>query len=124
MKLMQKPVKIGDVFEVSYPFIRDVYSEMDEDGTSESPTWRPGVRFEDRGHGEYSDTVTLADAIGHQSLTVVGVYRPGKFPLRVFYTRKWRDPSGKVFGKGTCRVTSIQAFRSIIGGYRHQFELV
>jgi len=35
---------ISDVFRVPYPFIRDTYSWLDEDGGGETLTWKPGVR--------------------------------------------------------------------------------
>jgi hypothetical protein len=113
----------GDCFTFSYPFIRGVFMEMSEEGTAKSATWRPGVRFEDVGHGEYCNTETYADGIGSQTVTVVACFRPGKFPERVFFTRKWRDPSGKVFGKGKLYITTKAAFTSLIRGYRHAFEL-
>lgn len=112
--------QVGDIFEFRYPFIHDEYSEQDEGGVATVKCWRPGCRFENDHNGE---TLTLADGIGQQILTCIGRYKPGKYPERIFYTRKWRDPSGKVFGKGACRVASLIAFRSIVSGYRHPFEM-
>lgn len=113
----------SDVFTFAYPFARDTFSEMDEEGTTESPTWRPGVRFEDVGHGEYCHTATYADGMGQQTVSVVGIFKPGKFPERIFFTRKWTDPSGKVFGKGKLHIATVGAFTNLIRGYRHEFDL-
>ncbi len=118
--MASEPIQAGQVFQFSYPFVRDVFSEMDEDGVSESPTWKPGARFVNTPTG---GTDTLADGIGQQILTVIGSYKPGKYPLRIFYTRQWRDPSGKVFGKGSLRIKSQAAFTNLLSGYRHEFEL-
>ena len=122
--------EIGRVFDVPYPFVKDTriehYDGADGPETDEVPTWNPGVRMEscDVGH-EYSHTETWAeaDAMGSQILTVVGVYRPGRFPTRVFFTRRWRDPDGRVFGKGLCRSLTVPAFTELTRGYRHPFEV-
>ena len=128
---MRSPLPaIGEVFNVSYPFCRETrieqYADSDGMGEIKVPTWRPGVRnvVTDIGN-EYShkDHYLEADAVGAQLLTVVGVYRPGRFPTRVFYTRQWRDPEGRVFGKTKCRITTVPAFRGLTRGYRHPFEL-
>lgn len=110
----------GVVFQFSYPFVRDIYCEQDEEGTAESPTWTPGVRMEDRSSGKCA---ALADGIGQQIVTVVSTFKPGKFAVRVFYTRQWRDPSGKLFGKSNLRILSYSAFTGLVKGYRHEFEL-
>lgn len=119
------PPAVGEVFEVAYPFRRDVrtehYVEEDGAGFAEVPTWIPGVRNEDVGQGVVE---CFADAMGAQLITVVGVYRPGRFPTRVFFERQWRDPDGKVFGKSRCRQTTVSAFRNLTRGFRVPFELV
>lgn len=76
------------------------------------------------GSDEPPDIEAVADAMGAQVITVVSVHRPGRFPTRVFYTRQWRDPDGKLFGKGNLRVLSIHHFRTLTRGYRHEFRLV
>lgn len=123
---------IGERFEVRYPFVRDTYTEYEQDaeggGSFEAPTWKPGTRVENWHSpiwtGEDVPCPTdVADAIGTQILTVVGVYKPGRFPTRVFYERRWRDPDGKEFGKTKCRMTTVPAFRALASGYRHPFEM-
>lgn len=120
-----KPHKIlpveGDTFEVPHPFCRDTYSCYDGDGSSSIPTWKPGVR------NEYvlpDDSECVADAMGAQLITVLGTYRPGNFPMRVFFTRQWRDPDGKVFGKRKCHSKTLGMFRSMVRGYRVDFRLI
>lgn len=125
------PIEVGSVFEVPYPFVRDTFSEhyADEDGqgVSERQTWRPGTRFVERGHARYPDDAPpvdcVADAIGAQLIWVISVHKPGSFPTRVFYTRQWRDPDGKAFGKGGLRSKTLSAFRSLVRGYRHPFKV-
>src|SRR5690348_9080752 len=94
-------VREGDVYWTPHPFVWEVGSKPggDEGGpfTDYFLTWRPGLR------GELiypDDGEEVADGMGHQVLTVVSIHRPGKFPPRVFYTRRWRDPQGREFGKG------------------------
>lgn len=115
----------GLVAEVPYPFVRSTYQEIDEDEGgvtfNERPTWKPGTRFEDVGHG---DVECYADAIGRMVLTVVDVHKPGRFPTRVFYTRQWIDPDGKRFGKtGKLHIATVDAFRRRAGGYWHEFTM-
>ena len=128
-----KEPAIGEVFRVPHPFVRETFTDytLDEDGVGaqELPTWSPGLRSENRHSAVWTGEdvpvpTAVADALGAQVLTVVGVYRPGRFPTRVFYERQWVDPDGKVFGKRNCRVTTVPAFRRIVGGYRVEFELV
>lgn len=114
-----------DTFDVPHPFIReaDTHTEFDADGFSsrEVSSWRPGVRNEP----VYPDDAEcVADAMGAQLITVVGTYRPGKFPTRVFFTRQWRDPDGKVFGRGKLHITTLGCFRGLLRGYRVEFRLV
>ena len=123
---------IGEVVTVSHPFVRDVYTkhEQDEDGWCgiEVPTWRPGTRVENW-HSpiwtgeDVPEPTNVADGVGAQILTVVGLYKPGRFPTRVFYERRWRDPDGKEFGKAKCRMTTVPAFRTLCAGYRVPFEM-
>lgn len=123
---------IGEVFTVPHPFVRDTWTKHDEDQdgitSHDVPTWRPGTRVEIR-HSpiwtgeDVPDPTDVADAMGAQIVTVVGVYRPGRFPTRVFYERQWRDPDGKHFGKRKCRMTTVNAFRTLTSGYRVPFEL-
>lgn len=111
----------GDVFEVVYPFVRDVFDDYEDDwrtGESHSkkvPTWKPGTIAESCGPEDFED---VCHARGAMLLTVVSIHKPGRFPTRVFYTRQWRSPDGKTFGKGGLRMTTSAAFRRLCSGYR------
>ena len=113
----------GDAFTFTFPFVRDTFTEMDNEGSYESPTWKPGVRFQDVGSGDYVTTATYADGLGFQTVTVVGSFKPGRYPERVFFTRKWTDPDGKEFGKGKLHITTKAAFRTLVRGYRHDYKI-
>lgn len=65
----------------------------------------------------------FADGLGSIILTVVGVFKPGKYPTRVFFTRRWRDPEGREFGKGALRIATVPQFYILAGGYRHDYEI-
>lgn len=130
MKAKSVAPEIGCVFEVPYPFVQDTWTDHydGEDGpeVDEVPTWKPGTRQESCDVGnDYSqiDHWSEADGMGVQVLTVVGVYKPGRYPTRVFYSRQWRDPDGKVFGKMKLRQTTVSAFAALTRGYRHPFEM-
>lgn len=114
-------LKPGEVFDIPYPFVReptDVYTI--EDGWSKELSWRPGLLTKSLGSdGSYA----YAHDMGAQILTVVSTHKPGKYQTRVFYLRSWRDPEGKEFGKPRLRVTAVAAFRRLLKGYRHEFEL-
>ena len=122
----ERPVE-GQCVEVPYPFVLEEIETFDADGPCKAMSWRPGVRFHSRTvrtWGDAHDVVdSLADGIGKQIITVISTHKPGRYPLRVFYTRQWQAPNGKVFGKSACRVSSITAFRSLVRGYRHDFNL-
>ena len=112
----------GDEIVVRYPFLWEAATEMGPDGVCEIMSWRPGVRFELLPpYGD--DSEAIADGEGRQILTVVSVYKPGRFPARVFYTRRWRDPNGKEFGKGALRIKTLDAFRRITSGYQHEYRI-
>ena len=116
---------VGQEITVAYPFVRDTYEvhEADEDGYSSynKPTWVPKTRTV----WTHSDsTEEVADAVGSQILTIVSIHKPGRFPERIFYTRRWRDPDGKEFGKNNLRIKTTQAFRWLARGYRHEFRMM
>ena len=116
----------GQVIEVSgYPFVRTVFNGLEWDGERtcefQSEGWNPGCDSETN---EYSKTF-FCDATGEMILTVVSVHKPGRFLERVFYTRQWRDPDGKVFGnEKKLRVMSSASFKRLCRGYRYQFGVV
>jgi hypothetical protein len=115
---------IGQEIVVAHPFVRDTFTVNEGDGDGwtsyERPCWKPGCRTE---MIPPDDCEAVADAMGSQILTIVDIHKPGRFPERVFYTRRWRDPDGKEFGKGGLRIKTTQAFRWLARGYRYEFRL-
>lgn len=114
----------GSEHRAPYPFIRTTYEAMPDEPESapvERPTWRPGVEHDNV--EPYGSTITYADRMGEVVFTVIGVFKPGSFPTRIFFVRKWVDPDGKVFGNNKLRITTQQNFRQLIKGYRHEFEM-
>ena len=112
---MADEIKEGDVFRVRFPFVRKLgFVGHDDDGHCYEETWTPGVGnrlvYPD-------DAEAYANGEGWQILTVVSTHKPGRFPMRVFYTQEWEDPDGRVFGKAKCRVLTVQAFRWRIAGF-------
>lgn len=116
----QRALDPGSVSEVDYPFTRDDYSGHDEDGPFTAKTWRPGVRFE---MCAPDDTEAVADGMGKMVLEIVSTHKPGRWPERVFYTRRWLDPTGKEFGNRRLRIATSQQFRRLANGYRHEYRV-
>lgn len=116
----------GSEHRAPYPFVRTAWEAPPEDPYEEGgapnmqPTWKPGVEHDniDQYH-----TVTFADRMGEVVFTVIGAFKPGSYPTRIFYVRQWVDPDGKQFGSTKLRVTTQQHFRQLIKGYRHDFEM-
>lgn len=106
----------GMVIEVRHPFIRSTYTVMEEDCDYEIPCWCPGTKRRDG--GAFTDQ---ADGEGQQILTVVSLHTPGTYPERVFYTRQWRDPDGKVFGKRALQSCSRRKFATMCHAYRYPY---
>lgn len=113
----------GQQHRAQYPFVRTTYDALPDDADGvpqERPTWRPGVEHENL--SQYSEW-TYADGMGAVEYVVIGVFKPGSYPARVFYTRTWVDPDGKRFGNQKLRITTMQNFRTLIKGYRHDYEM-
>jgi hypothetical protein len=50
---------------------------------------------------------------------LVDIHRlPRPYPPRAFYTRQWVSPEGKTFGKTALRITTLEAFKRRVQGYR------
>lgn len=121
-------MKAGDVFHVRYPFVRCEVDVPDPDpegfGFVTIKSWKPGVEFEEVGCGYGApDVESVCDAEGQMVLTVVDVHKPGRFPSRVFFTRRWIDPDGNEFGKGGLHITTVQAFKRRAAGYMHEYRI-
>jgi hypothetical protein len=118
---MAEEFEIGAEFEIAHPFVKEEYHGFDEDGPYKRMSWRPGITSEATGPETAS---TYANGVGAQIITIVSTHKPGKYPARVFFTRRWRDPDGHQFGKTKLRMTTSGALRSICRGYRHEYEMV
>jgi hypothetical protein len=107
-------MKVGDRITVEYPFVRvkvDMYGET-------TMSWRPGV-----GHRYCApdDTEAYANGVGSMELTIISIHKPGRFPTRVFFTRKFIAPDGYVFGKTKLRIMTIGAFRARARSFMHPY---
>lgn len=108
----------GQTITVAYPFVRDRYVKIDEHGYNETPTWKPGCRYEEtyNRYGE-PDYDVVADGMGSQILTIIDIHKPGKYPERVFFTIAWISPDGKKFGKSKLRIMTTEAFKRRASGF-------
>ena len=120
---------MSEVHEVPYPFFQETvdapWEMTGEDFTVPTiKSWRPGCSFEELEdiYGSFSPD-WYADGMGHMVLTVIQrVNMPKPYPGRVFYTRQWRDPSGKLFGNKKLRIATTGSFNRLLRGYRHPFS--
>lgn len=97
--------KTGDVATVKAAFKR----EPPEHGAPfDVGAWTPGFRAAFSPPG---DARPVCDGYGEVIYTVVDYHiLPKPYPARVFYTRQFKDPDGKVFGKSKLRVTPVYTF--------------
>lgn len=95
-------------------------------------SWIPGCRREESeeyaGHvfGEETWRKTyshIADEMGAMLITEQGRVKIEGFRERVAFTRQWRDPYGKVFGKRDLRFLSAASFTKMVNGYRYSYFL-
>ena len=125
---MTEKIQAGQTHTVTgYPFVRYVANLYDEDDGRlyQTEGWRPGcaVETDENGFSYFPVKNYFAHGTGAMVLDVVATFKPGRFPERVFYTRRWVDPDGREFGKpNKLRVTTAAHFRSLLKGYRHDFE--
>ena len=124
MAVKHWPWKEGEVIAVRYPFVRATTELMDFDSEGIShatvPTWNPGVRNEWIGP---ESTFPFADGIGEMRLTVVAIFKPGKYPTRVFFTRQFTSPAGVVFGKGKLHIVTTEKFARLASGFAVEYDV-
>ena len=100
--------------EIKVPF--QYWSLGEDDG------YKPGCRRREL-EGPWDEGGYVADEWGHMLITEISrVSIPG-FEDRVFYTRRWRDPSGHEFGKRDLRCKGARAFKQMLKGWRHPFHM-
>lgn len=112
-------LEVGTTYEVRFPFVREVVNLFDEEGPYQDETWRPGVRHEPCAPDDFE---AVADGEGQMLMHVVDIHKPGRYPPRVFFTRRWRDPDGREFGRTCLRVMTEQTFKRRLRGYMHDYK--
>lgn len=115
-------IKVNDVIEVIFPFYKkDKYIYDGEGGSYKVNTWNPGTLHT---YDMNENDIFFAEGEGRMILTIIDIHKPGRFPTRIFYTRQWIDPDGKVFGKTNLNIKTEQGFKNICNGYRYEYEVV
>jgi hypothetical protein len=99
-------------YVVDYPFRRSL--RTDPLGLVLS-TWMPGPEPVPDGP---EDHARVYDGMGKVIYTVISRHRPGKYPMRVFYLRRYTAPDGTEFGSPRLKVTTFSHFRTLLRGYR------
>jgi len=115
-------LKIGETYRVKYPFIMAEHTTVDTDGQPVcTECWRPGTKER---FVPPDDTEAIADDEGAMLLTIVDIHKPGRYPERVFYTRKWEDPDGGVFGATKLHITTTPAFKRRATAFYYPYKVV
>lgn len=114
-------IERGQVFSVSYPFCLDVHAGIADEFHPPFGKWRPGIDYVPYGP---DDVEAVAHGMGVMLMTVVDVFHPKPFPPRVFFTRKYQDPDGKVFGKNKLHIWTREKFLRISRGFHVEFKIV
>ena len=110
-------------YKIKFPFVREDYTgPVDGKFIGEHKTWRPGTRVE-YGDFEFADEAWFADGEGFMVIEELGAFKPGRFAERTFYLRRFIDPSGREFGKGKVLIIASGAFKRMLKGYRHTYQL-
>ena len=117
-----KSIIEGEIFKIEHPFVLEDYTEWDMEGSHTYKTWCPGIRYVQ--YGPEGEADAIADGIGEQEITIVSIHKPGRYPERVFYTRKWIDPSGKAFGSSKLRIATTQKVSNILKGYKYGYYVL
>ena len=107
-------------FSVKYPFVRCEYTEPCEDGEIKFASWRPGTDWEQVSNDDFD---CVADGVGTAEYIIIGRFKPGKYPERVFFTRQWVSPDGKRFGKSRLHICTAEKFRRLIKGYAYPYGM-
>jgi hypothetical protein len=109
-------IAVGSIFEVDCPFIRSRFDSYDEDGPYRVLSWKPGIEWIITGMDEAD---MRAHGMGKGRYTVIAVaHLPRPYPTRVFFTRKWTCPDGRVFGNSKLHVMTREAFKRRTVAYR------
>lgn len=110
MKPDKDAITAGATFEVDYPFVQEEYETWGEDGPYKLKSWKPGCEYR---LVPPDNSEAYANGMGKMLLSVVDVHTPGKYPTRVFYTRRWIPPTGKAFGKARLHICTLEKFRRL-----------
>ena len=115
-------IEVGRDYEINYPFTRCKYLAYDgERNMVEHDGWKPGIEYEH--NDNYGGSQAFADANGSMTLSVISIHKPGKYPERVFYTRKFKNPDGQEFGKGGLKITTTTNFKKLISGFMYEYAI-
>jgi len=109
----------GQKIKVKFPFYMGTHDGYDACGEFYSDdVWIPGCKERPL---PPDDSELVADDVGVMVLTIVDIHKPGRYPERIFYTRKWVDPDGKEFGSGKLNITTTPTFKRRAAGYYYPY---
>ena len=118
---MEMNLEVKAEYRVKFPFVMKDATKFGFNGEVEAEEcWVPGCNNE----YVYPDDIgMIADAEGEMVLTVIDIHKPGRFPARVFYTRKFINPDGDEFGKNKLHMTTVPTFKRRASGYYFEYSV-
>jgi hypothetical protein len=115
-------MEIGEDFRIKFPFYLGTHHGYDAGGDYYcDEVWIPGTKSQDVCP---DDCELVADGEGEMILSIVDIHKPGRYPERVFYTRKWIDPDGDEFGATKLRIITTPTFKRRAAGYYHEYRVL
>ena len=115
---------MSTVHEIKVPF--HYWGHGEEDG------YLPGCEHvkeeEYTGHNDgearyHESGYYVATDWGHMLINEIQRVSITGYEDRIFYTRRWRDPEGKEFGKSDLKCKGARAFKQMLKGWRHPFYM-
>ena len=115
-------VAVGQTITVKFPFYVEQIVKHEISGESyPEEAWVPGCKDE---FVYPDDSELVANGVGEMILDVVDIHKPGTYPERVFYTRRWVDPDGNEFSSGRLQITTIPTFKKRAAGYYYPYRVI
>ena len=112
---------IGQIIKVEFPFYVGKHVKHDFDGIYEDEVWIPGCKDSLLPPDDFE---LIAEGMGKMILEIVDIHKPGKYPERVFYTRRWVDPEGNEFGARKLHITTTPTFKRRAASYYHPYRII
>lgn len=97
----------GEIF-ADAQFVRTHPFTLDTSGAFK---WRPGAWESEPRHND--DPMPACHGLGFVYFKVVSVHKPGRYPTRVFYTRRFVTPDDEALPESGCLCVTMEKFKRL-----------